>query len=421
VSRAGPRARRRAVPLGALAVLVSALAACGGERADGIKVTGGEVDTHQTVAAGQTVRITASGTVDFGGGVAGIGAQTLSADGDDGSTPPDSPAPHLRRNSLVVRIGDAYYQGGVEKAFVSATEGEVVLRANDATPADNSKVWDVRVDVGDRITTGGAVDPSGESPPANFEDLPVSGAPVRTGVYVAAGSSVHLTSTGIVDSGRPAAGAASPRVNADGNDGPAPLNYPAPNLRPNSLIVQIDGSLAWYQGGSEATFVPATSGMLLFATNDDDIRDNTQSWFVSGRITAPPAGPAPPTTFGPYIVNNTLIDTGLTVAAGQRIHVQARGRMNLGGGTNGRGDLIADADGDGPEIPTPPGYPAVDLRKNSLLVQIGSAYYQGGMSVDITAKQGGRVSLLANDILPQDNQSVLNGGLRGWYVTVTPR
>ena len=57
----------------------------------------------------------------------------LSADGEDQAAPSDYPAPNLRKNSLVVRIGDVYYQGGVDETFVSATNGEVVLRANDST------------------------------------------------------------------------------------------------------------------------------------------------------------------------------------------------------------------------------------------------------------------------------------------------
>jgi hypothetical protein len=408
-------ARRWLAAFGALAVL----AACSAQRVDGVNVTGDEVDTHQIVAAGQMVRITARGTVDFGGGVAGIGATRVSADGDDGPATADSPAPHLRRNSLVVRIGDAYYQGGVDKTFITATAGDVVVRANSAKPPSNATGWDVQVDLGDRATTGGAPDDSGSSPPAAFEQVPVNGDLVWTDLYVAAGSTVHLTSSGVVDFGRAVADGMSPRVNADGTDDSAPMSFPATNLRPHSLIAQVGESSAWYQGGSDATFVPATSGVLVLAANDDDIHDNTQTWFVSGRVTAPASG----TAFGPFVVSNTAVETGLTVTAGQKIHVEGRGRLNLGGAATGegQGDVIDDVTGDGSDSPTPGDYPAPALLRNSLVVRIGSLYYQGGTSVDITARAAGAVVVLPNDVLPEDNKSVFNDGVRGWSVTLTRR
>ena len=77
--------------------------------------------------------------------------------------------------------------------------------------------------------------------------------------------------------------------------------------------------------------------------------------------------------FGPYIVSNTAIDTGLIVEADQRIHVDAKGFMNVGGSSSGgRGEFINSPDGQDPTLsPTPYWYPAPNLRMNSLVVQIG--------------------------------------------------
>lgn len=416
-----PWVRRCLAACGASVVLAAVLAACGGAPVGGIGVTGGAVETHKSVTAGDTVRITARGTLDFGGGFAGIGATRLSADGGDDATPPDSPAPHLRRNSLVARIGEAYYQGGVDTTFVAATTGEVVLLVNDPTPPTASSGWDVQVAVGAEATTNDRAT-GDDGGPAAFSELPVGGPPIRTEVYVDAGSTVRLTSAGVLDVGRTTGDDASPRVNADGDDGPAAPGSPAPNLRPNSLIVQIDGDPAWYQGGSDTTFVPTTSGRLVLAVNDDDVHDNTQSWFVAGRVASPPTTPAVPVAFGPFVVSNTTIETGLVVESGRTVHVEARGLVNLGGeGGDGRADIIDGADGDGPDSPTPRDYPAPELRLNSLLVKVGDTYLQGGRSVDVVVRRGGPVSLLANDVLPEDNRSVVNSGVRGWSVTLTLR
>ena len=77
-------------------------------------------------------------------------------------------------------------------------------------------------------------------------------------------------------------------------------------------------------------------------------------------------------------------------------------------------------DGDDPGLSHPESaYPARDLRMNSLVVQIGPLYYQGGQSVDIRARQGGEVRLLANDGFPEDNRAVTIDGVKGWNVTLS--
>ena len=231
VDRTSPNVRSRVLAAWlAIELLVLSLAACSEERFDAIKVVGDDVDTHMTVAAGQSIRIAAQGKVDFGGGFAGIGDLKLSADGENQAAGSDYPAPNLRKNSLVVRIGDVYYQGGVDKTFVSATSGGVVLRTNDLNSSDNSSGWDVQVAIGEQATVPKGTDPAGAPLVALFDDLPVQGSPVATDVYVVAGSTVEITSTGIVDFGNVPEGLTSGRTDADGADGPVPTGLPGSEL-----------------------------------------------------------------------------------------------------------------------------------------------------------------------------------------------
>jgi hypothetical protein len=106
-------------------------------------VVGSEVPTGVFVKAGDTVRTISEGLVDFGGAVVGIGAPILDADGDSWSTPSNYPAPALRKNSLISKVGTRWYQAGKDKSFTPAEDGEVILRTNDAGPEDNSRGWTV--------------------------------------------------------------------------------------------------------------------------------------------------------------------------------------------------------------------------------------------------------------------------------------
>jgi hypothetical protein len=110
-------------------------------------VVGPEVRTGITVKQGDTIRISSSGLVDFGGAVFGIGAPILTANGDFEPTPSDFPRPELRKNSLIVNIGNGWYQGGIFTSFTSTTSGEIILKANDADTTDNSRGWSVSVTV----------------------------------------------------------------------------------------------------------------------------------------------------------------------------------------------------------------------------------------------------------------------------------
>jgi hypothetical protein len=105
----------------------------------------GQVRTNVIVYAGDTVRTISGGVIDFGGGFLGGGAPLLDANGDSWPTPPNYPAPSLRKNSLICGVGGAWYQGGTDASFVSWTTGELVLSVNDASPEDNSRGWSVTV------------------------------------------------------------------------------------------------------------------------------------------------------------------------------------------------------------------------------------------------------------------------------------
>ena len=76
----------------------------------------------------------------------GIGAPILDADGDFYATPASYPAPKLKKNSLIWRVGNTWHQGGVNKATTALAAGEVVLNCNDGAPADNSRGWTVNFD-----------------------------------------------------------------------------------------------------------------------------------------------------------------------------------------------------------------------------------------------------------------------------------
>lgn len=110
-------------------------------------VVGTDVSTGVFVQAGDTVRTVSEGLVDFGGALIGIGAPILDADGDSWSVPASYPAPALRKNSLICKVGSRWYQGGRDKSFIPGEDGEIILRPNDDSPGDNSRGWAVTLSV----------------------------------------------------------------------------------------------------------------------------------------------------------------------------------------------------------------------------------------------------------------------------------
>ncbi|MDF2736641.1 MAG: hypothetical protein K0S93_497 [Nitrososphaeraceae archaeon] len=111
-------------------------------------VVGPDVHTGIFVTPGAVVHISARGLVDFGSGFfLGIGAPILGPDGDNEITPFGYPDQTLRKNSLIVKIGNEFYQGGTSTSFTSTTSGEIILLANDADITDNSRGWSVSLTV----------------------------------------------------------------------------------------------------------------------------------------------------------------------------------------------------------------------------------------------------------------------------------
>jgi len=125
--------------------------------------------------------------------------------------------------------------------------------------------------------------------------------------------------------------------------------------------------------------------------------------------------------FGPFTVGvrggrgNTRVRTGITVQPKDLITTYSTGLVDFGGAVLGIGAPILDADGD--DWTTPSNYPAPDQRKNSLLVQVDSKYFQGGKNKTLTIPSdvSGELFLDVNDATPKDNS-------RGWsvYIYHTP-
>ncbi len=109
-------------------------------------VTGRPVHTGIAVRVGDEIELYSTGRVNLGGGFLGLFEPVLTADGDgDHLAPPDYPAPHLNKNSLICQIGGKWYQGGSSLRFAPNTAGELVLACNDAHPGDNTLAWNVHV------------------------------------------------------------------------------------------------------------------------------------------------------------------------------------------------------------------------------------------------------------------------------------
>jgi hypothetical protein len=110
-------------------------------------VVNGPVSTGVKIKPTDRVRVVATGEIDFGGAFLGIGAPRLGPNGDEAyySAPAGYPAPGLRKNSLICRVGSLYYQGGTDVQFTPSERGELVLQPNDDNVSDNSRGWSVTV------------------------------------------------------------------------------------------------------------------------------------------------------------------------------------------------------------------------------------------------------------------------------------
>lgn len=106
------------------------------------EVTGGLVPTWIHVDKGDLVVTISVGEVSFA-----FGGWKFDADGEDKDPGDGHPAPNLRRNSLICKVDDTWYQGGVFRGFKSRTNGFLYLQTNDNWVADNSQEWYVMIAV----------------------------------------------------------------------------------------------------------------------------------------------------------------------------------------------------------------------------------------------------------------------------------
>jgi hypothetical protein len=141
-------------------------------------------------------------------------------------------------------------------------------------------------------------------PTMTFGPFTVSKKLVNTRIYVNPGDRVGVVAGGEVDFGGAVAGVGAPILTADGDDWPTDAEYPAPNLRKNSLICNVGGT--WFQGGVSESFIADAAGPLRLCPNDKNPEDNSRGWEVTVyRSTPPPPSPgaAPPPPPDPVIGN----------------------------------------------------------------------------------------------------------------------
>lgn len=123
---------------------------------------------------------------------------------------------------------------------------------------------------------------SASSVPVRQGSWPVSNKIVNTGIFIKKGTTVQVIASGDIDFGT-TLGIAAPILDADGDDWQVPPDYPAPQLRKNSLICQIGSK--WYQGGKNKTFVADEDGLLVLQPNDNKLNDNSRGWDVEVYVT----------------------------------------------------------------------------------------------------------------------------------------
>jgi hypothetical protein len=121
----------------------------------------------------------------------------------------------------------------------------------------------------------------------------VVGDDYRTGIFLNIGDVFSIFADGIVDFGGAFMGFGAPKNDADAeHEGNAPLDYPAPQCRKNSLIYRIEpyengqplplNGVDWKQGGTARpqNELVLVGGELVLRTNDNQVGDNSGGWDV---------------------------------------------------------------------------------------------------------------------------------------------
>jgi hypothetical protein len=97
-------------------------------------VLGGEISTGVYVHSDDIVVTESTGTIKFSRTLGPI----RDADGEDTITPDHYPARHLKKHSLICKVGFKWYQGGKLRFFIPLKDGKIYLRTNDDNTSDNS-------------------------------------------------------------------------------------------------------------------------------------------------------------------------------------------------------------------------------------------------------------------------------------------
>jgi hypothetical protein len=364
-----------------------------------LDVRGAPVRFHRDVQAGSVVEtvVDPDRKLDLGQGI------LLNADGDSWLTPDGYPVRALKKNSLICRVGSLWYQCGTKSRFVPITSGPLDLAVNDQSYEDNGRdsnhaSWPATVYVYPPGTPGSAETPWGPITVATSE--------VATGIKVASGTTVQIAAEGHILFNILAI------RDADGDPGFAPLVYPAPSLRPNSLIWRVGERGRWRQGAKGITERVGEAGEIFLRANDSVLVDNGGSWQVRiAMIVASPDASTGPQTWPAIPVSNAPVHSGIQLKSGSTLEmsVDPSELLDLGGFLIG---VKLNADGD--NFSAPDGYPDKSLRKNSLIWKVGESgqWHQGGVSVKQVVTEDGELILQPNDQPMHDNS-------RAWHVTIT--
>ena len=226
-------------------------------------------DTGVYLRQGQTIRVTARGTMNW---------YTGACNGKCLSTPSGIPCPGggpmrlgLPCLSLLGRIGKGGrpFEVGGSVVFTAPTPGEFFLGVNDNYLPDNTGAWTATI-----------------SSPSNFAQVRarqqttlsvvLNRAWTDTGVYLAQGQSFSVTARGTMNWYTGA---------CDGKCLSTPAGIPCPGGGPKrlgltclSLIGLIGVSGRPFNVGDSLTLTAPAAGELFLGVNDDNLADNTGNW-----------------------------------------------------------------------------------------------------------------------------------------------
>jgi hypothetical protein len=359
--------------------------------------------------------VKAKGKVNFGGGFFGFGAPVLDANGDGDPAPDDYPAPRLKKNSLICELGGDKSQCGMERKLYPDERAELILYPNDLHAEDNGGAWTVHIEV---IRPDSHDVPPETGVTRKYQAFPVQDHIVETDIQVEGGSTVITEAPGKIDFGCLASGCI---YDADGNpNNVAGQGHPFPRGTELSLVFAVGGE--WYQGGVSESQAVNETGELRITPNDSftAMGDNSRGWTVSITVVPPgatdqfdPAGQWARVGHFEKTVTR-LTGTDIVVQAGTAIKVDASGEIDVCCAPFQSRFQLPDGEHDW----APDDFPAPGLRKYSLIVQVGQQFYQAGANAWVVPLNTGRVQLMVNDPVWDDNV----GGREsrdGWTVSLT--